>query len=92
MAEKWGAAVPLSVGGELGPHLTMSPGPRPVSIPSGISDPSSHLTTVDMGRKVRGADVPLSMGRAASPSNTLWPGPRSTSIPSGILIHRTVWP
>jgi len=36
MGQKVGAAVPLSVGRELGPHLTMSPGPRPTSIPSGI--------------------------------------------------------
>ena len=31
-----GAAVPLSVGGELDPHLTESPGPRPISVPSDI--------------------------------------------------------
>jgi len=30
------AAVPLSVWGELGPHVTMSPGPRPTSVLSGI--------------------------------------------------------
>jgi len=36
--------VPLSVG-ELGPHLTVSPGPRPTSVPNGmlILDPSRRL-------------------------------------------------
>ena len=37
MGRKVGAAAPLSVGGgQLGPHLTMSPGPKPTSVPSGI--------------------------------------------------------
>jgi len=35
-AEKWGAAVPLSVGGAGSPSETMSPGPRPTSVSSGI--------------------------------------------------------
>ena len=42
-AEKWGPAVPVSVG-ELGPHLTQcrhSPGPSPTSIPSGILIPTT---------------------------------------------------
>jgi len=30
------AAMPLSVEGELGPYLTISHGPRPTSVPSGI--------------------------------------------------------
>jgi len=36
-AEKWGAALPLSVG-ELGPHVTHchTPALRPTSLPSGI--------------------------------------------------------
>jgi len=34
--EKWEAAVPLSVGGAGSPSNTMSPGPRPTSIPSDI--------------------------------------------------------
>jgi len=35
-AEKWGAAVPLSVGGAGSLSNTMSPWPRPTSVPSGI--------------------------------------------------------
>ena len=52
-------------------------------------DPSSHLATTDMGRKL-GA-VPLLEG-ARFPSNTMCPGPRPTSTPSFILMHPTVWP
>ena len=56
-------AVLLSVG-EVGPH-TMSPGPRPNSVPSGsLDDASSCSATVDMGRKVEAA-VPLSAGGSA---------------------------
>jgi len=40
-AEKWRAAVPLSVGEELGPHLTKGT--------KWFPDPSSCLTTTDMG-------------------------------------------
>jgi len=38
IGRKAGAAVPVSVGAGLGPHNynTMSPGPRPTSVPSGI--------------------------------------------------------
>ena len=39
-------------------------------------DPSSHLPTTDMGRKL-GA-VPLLGGEPWSPSNTMWPEPRPT--------------
>ena len=35
-AKKWGAAVPLSVGGAGSPSNTMSPWPWPISVPSGI--------------------------------------------------------
>jgi len=35
MGRKVGAAVPLSVGGAGFPFNTMSPGPRPTSVPSG---------------------------------------------------------
>jgi len=35
-AEKWGAAVPLSLGEAGSPSIAMSPGPRPASRPSGI--------------------------------------------------------
>jgi len=53
-------------------------------------NPSSHLATIDMGRKLGGC-VPF-FGGAASPSNTMLPGPRPTSVPSGILIHPAIWP
>jgi len=36
MPEQVEAAMPFSVGGELGPNLTLSPGPRPTSVPSVI--------------------------------------------------------
>jgi len=51
-------------------------------------NPSSRLTTTDMGQK-SGA-VPL-FGGAGYPSNTICPGQRLTSLPSFILIHRTSW-
>jgi len=35
-AEKWGLLCPFPSWGQLGPHLTMPPGLRPVSVPSGI--------------------------------------------------------
>jgi len=60
----------------------MSPGPRPVSLPSGILDPSSCLTTTDTGQKL---GLCLSEGGAGSPCNAMWPGPRPTSVPSGIF-------
>jgi len=54
-------------------------------------DASSHLTTINMGRKL-GA-VPTFLGRGAgSPSSTMWPGPRPASMPNVILIHPAVWP
>jgi len=34
--EKCGGAVSLSVGGAWSPSSTMSPGPRPTSVPSGV--------------------------------------------------------
>jgi len=39
-------------------------------------DPSSHLATTDMGRKL--GVCPCGEGGAGSPSNTMWPGPRPT--------------
>ena len=62
--------MPLSVG-EVGPH-TMSPGPRPNSVPSGsLDDASSCSAIIDMGRKVE-AVVPISGGGGAgSPSNSV---------------------
>jgi len=94
-AEKWGVLLcPLSVGGAGCPSNTMSPGPRPASVPSGmLIHAPSRLATIDMGRKVGGLLCPL-LGRAESlsPSNTMSHGPRPTSVPSGILIHPAVSP
>jgi len=56
-------------------------------------DPSSHLATTVMGRKVGEGCVPFLGGKGAgSLSNTMSPGLRPTSTPSGILIHLTVLP
>jgi len=45
-AEKWGGLLCPFLFGELGPHLTMSPGSRPTSVPSGvlIRQPFGHNT------------------------------------------------
>jgi len=51
-------------------------------------DTSSHVATIDMGRKV-GDAVPLSRG-AESPFNTMSPGPMPTSVPNGMFIHPAV--
>jgi len=40
------AAVPFFVGAAGSPSNTMSPGPRPTSVPSGILDLFSHLATI----------------------------------------------
>ena len=54
-------------------------------------DPSSHLVTTDMGRKL-GTPHPFGGWGAGFPYNAMWPGPRPTCLPSFILIHPTVWP
>ena len=54
-------------------------------------NPSSSLSTTDIGRKMEGLS-PFLGGGAGSPSNTMSPGLRPTSVPSGILIHPAVWP
>jgi len=63
------------------PSNTMWPGPRPTSIPSGIS---IH-PAIWHGPRIEEGAVPL-LGAAGSPTNTMLPGLRPTSIPSGILI------
>jgi len=88
--------VPLSVGRELGPHLTMPPGARAETYlrTKWHLDPSSRLTTIDMDRNLGwGLLCPFKGGGGAgSLSNTMSPGRRPTSVPSGILIYPTVWP
>ena len=55
-------------------------------------DASSHLATIEMGRKLGGGLRPLFGEGAESPSNTKSPGPRSVSITNGIMIHAAIWP
>jgi len=83
-----GAAVPLSVDGAGSPSNTMSPWPRPTSVPSYIViHPAAVWSQYrPMGQKVGAASVL----ETVSPSNTMWPGPRP--VPSGIVIHPAVWP
>ena len=95
-------AVPLGGGEAESPSNTMSPGPRPTSLPSGIlihpavwpqQTWSSGYTDASKAcaHKFRsvGALCPFPWGE---PSNTMWHGLRPTCMPSFILIHPTVWP
>jgi len=81
-----GRKVPFWGGGVGSPSNTMSPGPKPTSIPSGILIHPAVLATIDMGRKL-GALPPLGEAEAGFPSNTMSLGPSPTSLLSGILIH-----
>jgi len=87
-----GAAVPLSVGGKLDPHLTQYRWAEAYLHTKWHLDPSNHLATTDVDRKVGDCCMPLSMRGSWAPSNAMWPGPRPTSVPSGILIRPAVWP
>jgi len=86
--------VPLSVDAAGSPSNTMSPWPRPTSVPSYIViHPAAVWSQYrPMGQKVGAASVL----ETVSPSNTMWPGPRPiprpTSVPSYIVIHpAAVW-
>jgi len=87
---------PKSVGcapfrGQPGPSSnTMSPGPRPTYVPSGIS---IHRAVWSQQTQAKNwwAVPPFQKG-AGSKSNTMSPGPRPIYVPSGILIHPAVWP
>jgi len=72
-AENWRAS-PL-FGEGLGPHLTQSRLAEAYLHGKGHLDPSSRLTTINLGRKF-GALPPFWGGEARSPSNTKSPGPR----------------
>jgi len=85
-----GADVPLSVEGAGSPSNTMSPGPRPTSVPSGILMHPAFWPQYTRAENW-GCAIFLE-GGPESPSNTMWPGPMPTSLPSGTLIHPTVWP
>jgi len=73
-------------GGAGSPSNTMSLGPRPTSLPSGVLIHRQQIWAENWGAG------PLWGGGAGSPSNTMWPAPRPTCTPSFILIHSTVWP
>jgi len=76
-------------GGAGSPSNTVSLGPRPTSLPSGVLIYPA-IWPQQKWAKIGG--VPLWRGGAESPYNTVWPGPRPTSMPSFIFIHPTVWP
>ena len=84
-AENWGAA-PLRRTGS--PSNTMSPRPRPSSVPSGIL---IHPAIWPQQTWAKNWSVPLWGRGAVSPSNTVWPELRPTSMPSFILTDKTVW-
>jgi len=72
------------------PSNTMSPGPRPTSLPSGIL---IYPAVWPQQTWAENWGAVPALGRGAGlHSNTVWPGPRPTSIPGVILIHATVWP
>jgi len=73
------------------PSNTKSPGPRPISIPSGILIHPA-IWPKQIWAENWGEAVPLQRRGGGSPSNTMWPGARPTCKPCLILIHPTVWP
>jgi len=91
-AKKWGAALPLSLGGAGSPSNTMSPGPRPTSIPSGIPMHAAVWPQQTWPKSGGGGYCALSKGGS-------WLGPHlmqcymgQGSVSSDILIHPAVWP
>jgi len=80
-------------GGGLDPRLTQcGMGRGPPSYTKWHLDPSSRLSTIEMGRKLGWALPPFWGGRARSPSNTISLGQRPISLPRSILIHPAIWP
>ena len=65
---------------------TMSLGPRPTSVPSGI------LTHPAVWPQRTWAEIGPLIGVGVFQSNTMPPRLMPTSVPSGILIHAAVWP
>ena len=87
---KTGGLLSLSVGAAGSSSNTESPGPSPISVPSGILIHPAVCQNRH-GQKSEGCCAPF-RGGAGSPFNTMWPGQRPTSVPSDILIHPTLWP
>ena len=86
---RWWGWMYLFFWGELCP-IQQSPGPRPISIPSGILVhpavwPQRTLAENWGLYHFRG-------GEAGFPSSTMLHRPRPTSVPSGIIVHPAVWP
>jgi len=86
-AEKCGGCCAPILGRAGFPSNTMSPKPRPTSIPSDIL-----IHPVVWSQQTWANPLFFWGGVVGSPSNTLWPEPRPTSMPSFILINPTVWP
>jgi len=83
LAKKWGVLCPLFRGtaGTGSPSNTMSPGPRPTSVPSDILIHPAVWPQQTWAENW-GRVVPL--WRELGP-HTMWPGPRPTAMPSFIL-------
>jgi len=79
-------------GGSWSQSNTMSPGPRPTSLPSGVLVHPAVWPQQTWVENWEEGLCPFGGEGAGSPSNTIWPGLRPTSIPSFTLIHPTVWP
>ena len=88
MGRKKGGVLPLSRGGAGSPSNNVA---EVFSLSKWNLHPSSHLTTIAIGRKFR-AMPHFGKGQLGSPCNTMSFGLRSTSPPSGILIYLAIWP
>jgi len=90
MGRKLGASVPIMGGGAGFPSNTVSRGPRPASLPSGMliypASWSHQIWAKNWGL------CPYGGGEPESPSKTMWPWSRPTCMPSFVLIYPTVWP
>jgi len=71
------------------PSNTISLGPKPISLPSGILIHAAIWPQQIWAEN--GALCPFAGGGVGSTSTRMWPGPRPTRTPSFILIRRTVW-
>ena len=83
--------LPFGYRDEAAPNLVVKYPKTPILGRERHLDPSSRLTTIDMGRKF-GVLCPFFRGGELGPHLTKSPWPRPTSVPSGILIHPAVWP
>ena len=89
-AENWGA-LPLFLEGSLVPIYHNVAWAEAYLRTKWHLDPSSHLTTVDMGRKLGGCAPFLGIEIWVPIQHSVaWPRPISTQ--GGIVIHPTIWP